>query len=194
MRDQIRRLMTKLQASITRGIIKLIDDEKATQTIQVELRFDEIADAVEHFQPFGVSFHPTKDSEVLVLAIGSSQDNLVALTATDRSIRPTGAQEGEGGLYTPSGWKIFCDADDVVFLTKKDAAQSFMRGEEVKAALKTYADEVATQVGSIVVAGGSGAAATDSGTVAKAKTALTAAANTLNSDIDAALSDKLKGE
>jgi phage baseplate assembly protein V len=141
MRDQIRRLLTKLQSSITRGIIKLVDDEKQTQTIQVELRFDEIADAIELFQPFGVSFNPTKDSEVLVLAIGSSQDNLVALNATDRSIRPTGIKEGEGGLYTPSGWKVFCDETaDTVSIAAQDGADWIARADRVDAMFAAVSD------------------------------------------------------
>jgi phage baseplate assembly protein V len=187
MKDPIRRLLTKLQASITRGILKLVDDEKPTQTIQVELRFHEIADAIEHFQPFGVSFNPTKDSEVLVLAIGSSQDNLVALNATDRSIRPTSIQEGEGGLYTPSGWKVFCNEDDEVHLSVKAASQSFMRGEEVKSALETYAGSVKDAVAKIKVAN-------HVIENVDALAALTAAKTKLASDVQAALSEKVKGE
>ena len=153
MKDPVRRLLTKLQASITRGILKLVDDEKPTQTIQVELRFDEIADAIEHFQPFGVSFNPTKDSEVLVLAIGSSQDNLVALNATDRSIRPTGIQEGEGGLYTPSGWKVFCDEDDVVHLAEKSASDFVALAADVKRELDAIKQSLDTHVHDVSVTG-----------------------------------------
>jgi phage baseplate assembly protein V len=120
MHPHIRRLLTRLQSVVTRGVITRTNDESATQTIQVELRFDEIADAIEHFQPFGVSFRPTPDSEVIVLAADASQDNLVAIAATNRSVRPTGIEEGEGGLYTPSGWKVFCDADDNVDIGAKD--------------------------------------------------------------------------
>lgn len=153
MKDQLRRLMTKLQASITRGIIKLVDDGKQTQTVQVELRFDEIADAIEHFQPFGLSFNPTKDSEVLVLAIGSSQDNLVALTATDRSIRPTDIKEGEGGLYTPSGWKVFCDEDDVVNLAGKSASDFVALAADVKRELDAIKKSLDTHVHAVSVTG-----------------------------------------
>jgi len=184
---QLRRVFTKLQALVTRGVITRTDDTAATQTIQVELRFDEVADMIEHFQPFGLSFCPTADSEVIVLSVGSSSDNLVALTATDRSIRPTGVEEGEGGLYTPSGWKVFCDTEDRVFITKKDASQSFMRGEEVKAALEAYADSVTSAVGQIKVANHV------IENVAALK-ALDTAKSQLSSDVQSALSEKLKGE
>lgn len=138
---QLRRVFTKLQALVTRGVITRTNDDDATQTIQVELRFDEVADMIEHFQPFGLSFRPTSDSEVIVLAVGSSSDNLVALTATDRSIRPTGIEEeGEGGLYTPSGWKVFCNADGEVNIGEKVAADWIARADRVDDAIKNIHD------------------------------------------------------
>ena len=132
----IRRLTSRLASTVTRGIITRVNDALATQNIQVELRFHDTADDVELFQPFGVSFHPPVDSEVLVLAVGSSQDNLVALTATSRADRPTGIQEGEGGLYTPSGWKVFLDTDDNVRLGSKEASIKLARADKVDAELK----------------------------------------------------------
>ena len=105
-----------------------------------------MADDVELFQPFGVSFHPPLNSEVLVLAVGSSQDNLVALTATSRADRPTGAQEGEGGLYTPSGWKLFLDQDGNVRLGSKEAAIKLARADKVESELAA----IATTLGSVV--------------------------------------------
>ena len=148
---QIDKLWASLRTAVTRGIISSSNDSKATQTVQADLRFDEASADIEHFQPFGLSFRPTKDSEVIVLATGASQDNLVCFAATDRSIRPLDVIEGEGGLYTPTGWKVFCNEDDEVHLSVKEASQSFMRGEEVKAALETYAGSVKTAVAKIKV-------------------------------------------
>jgi phage baseplate assembly protein V len=165
-------------------VITRTNDTTATQTIQVELHFDEVADAIEHLQPFGVSFRPTPDSEVIVLAAAASQDNLVALAATNRSVRPTGIEEGEGGLYTPSGWKVFCDENDRVFITRKDASQSFMRGEDTKDALSTYADAVTQAVGEI----------TGEVVTTKAVATLTQAKTQLDTAIQSALSTKFKGE
>jgi len=139
---------------VTRGVITRTDDTAATQTIQVELRFDEVADMIEHFQPFGLSFRPTSDSEVIVLAVGSSSDNLVALTATDRSIRPTGIEEeGEGGLYTPSGWKVFCNADGEVNLGEKAAADFVALAADVKRELDAIKQSLDTHVHSVSVTG-----------------------------------------
>jgi phage baseplate assembly protein V len=118
-----------------RGVISYVSDAPKTQTVQVELRFEDIADAIEIFQPFGLSFHPTIGSECLVLSVGASQDHLVAINATDRDNRPTGAAEGEGGLYTPSGWKVFLDSNGLVHIGMKDAPAFLSRDDRVQAEL-----------------------------------------------------------
>ena len=156
MNEHIRRLLTKLQALVTRGVITRTDDTAATQTIQVELRFDEVADMIEHFQPFGLSFRPTADSEVIVLSVGASSDNLVAITATDRSIRPTGVEDGEGGLYTPSGWKVFCNADDTVCIGSKDSDQWLARADRVDAEIKAIRDAIINATPDAAQAGSGG--------------------------------------
>lgn len=143
----IRRLTSRLASTVTRGIITRVNDALATQNVQVELRFHDMADDVELFQPFGVSFHPPVDSEVLVLAVGSSQDNLVALTATSRADRPTGIQEGEGGLYTPSGWKVFLDAEGNVRLGSEGASIPLARADKVERELSLISTDLANLSG-----------------------------------------------
>ena len=187
-RAAVRRFGARLASMVSRGIVTRVDDSKPTQVIQIQLRADEVADLVEHLQPWGVSFHPTPQSEVVVLAVGGEQRHLVALNATDRSLRPKDASEGEGGLYTPTGWKVYLADDGTVSLSQKGATQSFMRGQDVKAALDNYTTAVASAVGVITAAG-----------VAKLNTEpavaqLNTAANQLSSAIQQALSTKVKGE
>lgn len=156
-RAQIRKLTQRLTSTVVRGVVTRINDTLATQTVQVELRFDDIAGDVEHFQPFGLSFHPTVDSECVVLAVGSSQDNLVAVAATDRANRPTGASEGEGGLYTPSGWKVFLASDDVVHLSEKSASDFVALAADVKRELDAIKQSLDTHVHSVSVTGSAAA-------------------------------------
>jgi phage baseplate assembly protein V len=152
----IRRLTARLASSVVRGVISRVNDATGLQQVQVTLRFDDIAGSVEHFQPFGLSFHPTVGSECLVLSVGASQDNLVALAASDRDIRPTGAEEGEGGLYTPGGWKVFCEhPSGIVNIGEKYAADFVALAADVKreldaikAALNTHTHPVTTSAGS----------------------------------------------
>lgn len=128
--EEIRRLVARLMAPtirranlmVSRAVVRRIDDGGLMQRLQLTLFGDddgedvEVADDVEHVQPYGVSFVPPANSEAVVLAVGGNRDNLVALGAVSRAHRPTGAAEGEGGLYTMEGWKVFCDKDGNVYL------------------------------------------------------------------------------
>lgn len=131
MSTQLRRIWSKLQSVVMRGISGPTDDAQPTQTMQVALRYGELADAVEHFQPFGLSFRPSSDSEVIVLSVGASQDNLVVLAATSRAIRPTGVDEGQGGLYDADGWKVFLPVDGTVCLGEKEPVDWAARADRV---------------------------------------------------------------
>jgi phage baseplate assembly protein V len=122
---------------ITRGVISAVNESLGTQGLQIDLRAGDSDIDVEHFQPFGLSFHPNVDSEVLVFAVGGDHDHLVAVTAMDRDVRPTDAKEGEGGLYTPSGWKVFCEhPSGTVNLGAKSPVNALARADRVEAELK----------------------------------------------------------
>lgn len=134
-RGMARTMGVKIGTMITRGVISRVNDALATQGLQIELRDQELADDAEHFQPYGLSFHPAVDSEVVVLAIGGAQDHLIAVNATNRAQRPTGVDEGEGGLYNPTGWKVFLAADDIVHLSEKTAADFVALASKVESEL-----------------------------------------------------------
>jgi phage baseplate assembly protein V len=169
---------------ISRGVIARVDDTTPTQTIQVELRYDELADSVELLQPFGLSFNPETGSEVLVLAAGASQEQLVALNATSRQSRPTGVSTGQGGLYDPDGWKIFLSNDGLVHIGAQEGSQSVQRGEETIDAIKAFADAVGEAIGQI----------TGQVTTTTAVASVQQAATELKTQLDSALSEKVKVE
>lgn len=106
----------RVNGMVKRGVIRRVTDSARQQLLQLSLLEDEVADEVEHLQPFGLSFVPPAGSEVAALAVGGNQDYLLALGATSRAHRPTGAEEGEGGLYTLDGWKVFLDEEGNVFI------------------------------------------------------------------------------
>jgi phage baseplate assembly protein V len=182
-----RQISARLSTMISRGVITLVDDSGPTQLVQVETFDGQLADDVEIFQPWGVSFNPTVGSEVIVFALGGAQEHLIALCATDRDVRPTESEGGEGGLYTEQGWKVFVNEAGVTNMTKKSATQSFMRGEDVKAALESYASSVSKAVGQIKVVNHAIENASALATLEKANIKL-------SDDIESALSSDLKGE
>lgn len=149
----IRETKANAATMIARGIITKIDDDAPTQMVQVETLEGTLADDVEHFQPYGMSFHPPVESEAAVVAVAGAQDHLLALCATDRDVRPRNVKEGEGGLYALQGWRVFIDEDGNLFLGEKDATHPVPHGDSLRDAMKTYADAVTEAVGQIKYTG-----------------------------------------
>lgn len=133
--DEIRRFVfkqlaptiAKVNGMVKRGVIRRVTDGTKVQSVQLSTLDDETPDDVEHLQPFGVSFVPPAGSEVVALAVGGYSDHMVALGASSRAHRPTGAGEGEGGLYTMTGWKVFLDDEGNVFIGADPATGTFFK-------------------------------------------------------------------
>jgi phage baseplate assembly protein V len=121
----------RVNLMVSRGVIRRVTDSARAQLVQVSLLGDsttgdeEIADDVEHVQPFGVSFVPPAGSEVAAICVGGNRDHVLVLGASSRAHRPTGASEGEGGLYTLNGWKVFLDDEGNVYLGGDAAGATF---------------------------------------------------------------------
>lgn len=175
--EEIRRLVARLMAPtirranlmVSRAVVRRIDDGGLMQRLQLTLFGDddgedvEVADDVEHVQPYGVSFVPPANSEAVVLAVGGNRDNLVALGAVSRAHRPTGAAEGEGGLYTLDGWRVFLDRNGNVYLGDGPDG-TFMRvalAEKVEAELEAIRVALTTHTHTGVTTG-SGTSGTSS--------------------------------
>lgn len=96
-----RRLLTLA----TRGLVRLIDSDEARQLLQVGL-YDGTLDGVEHFEAYGLTTHPPKGAEAILLALGGSRDHTVALAVGDRRVRLKGLAQGEVALYDDEGTVI----------------------------------------------------------------------------------------
>lgn len=188
MRPQITRLWSTITSMVSRGTIARVDDSTPIQTIQLRIRADELEEAVELLQPYGVSFVPPRDAEVLAFAAGGSQDQMVAALASSRGDRPTDASESEGGLYHLGDFKVFIDKDGLVHLGQRTATQKGVRGEDLRDAMSSYANAVTEAVAQITYAG------TGSVSSSTAVQSLSEASLHLVSDINDALSNKVKIE
>ena len=70
-----------------------------------------------------------------MFSLGGDRETMMALLVEDRRVRPTDVAEGEGGLYTTTGWKVFLAADDTVALGSKEPANKLARADRVEAEL-----------------------------------------------------------
>lgn len=178
MRTLITRTMAptirRVNGMIKRGVVRRVTDtafrqnatERSHHQLQLSLGVDEVADEVEHLQPFGLSFVPPAGAEVAALAVGGNNDYLLALGALSREhipggrrtapgAAPTPAEAGEGGLYNLDGWKVFLDAAGNVFIggDAAGATVKIARADRVEAELAA----IRTTLDSLT--GGSGAPA-----------------------------------
>lgn len=128
------KLLSKLRAQVEgmllRAAIELVNDKLDTQTVQITLTSDDdVLDDVEHWQPYGLSFHPPAGAEALSLALNGERANAVVICAQEPEERPTDVAPREGGLYTKGQWRVFVRADGIVCIGAKDSDQHAVLGD-----------------------------------------------------------------
>lgn len=102
----IRSMLAPLGRAISmmagRAVVRLVNDETARQLLQVEILKGELRDKVEHVQNYGFTSHPFPGSDAIVLALGGSREQSVALIVDDRRYRLLLVQ-GEVAIYDDLG-------------------------------------------------------------------------------------------
>lgn len=104
LQDQLRRFMapltSRVRLMVARGVVKLVDDARKMQSLQLSVQADVVRDKVERFQEYGFTSVPLKDAEAILLAVGGNTAHLVCVAVDDRRYRPTtGLQPGDVGMY-----------------------------------------------------------------------------------------------
>lgn len=132
----VRQLGHRLDASVTRAVVELVNDRLKTQRVQLSILEGEVEDDVEHLQPYGLSFSPPPGAEALALAVGGARAHTVALCVSKPGSRPTDAGAEEGGLYTKGKWRYYVDADGVTCTGAKDSTEHHVAGDALVALLE----------------------------------------------------------
>jgi phage gp45-like len=115
-RRALRPLETRVANMVKRAIVERVLDSERIQLVQASMLEDEVQDRIEHMQPYGLSFNVPTGAEGVVLAVQGAGSHRVLLCPSKRGDRPTGAQVGEGGLYSLGEWQVFIDQDGNVIL------------------------------------------------------------------------------
>jgi len=90
----------RLRLLVTRGVVKLIDDAKQMQELQITGLAGEVIDGVEHIQHYGFTAHPHPEADCLMLNVGANRSHPIVIAAEDRRYRIKNLTEGEVALYT----------------------------------------------------------------------------------------------
>lgn len=99
----LRPLTTRVANSIARGVVKLADDGKKLQLMQLGVLAGETIDNAEHFQAYGFSSVPIAGAEAVVVFPNGDRSHPLVIATGDRGSRPTGGQSGEVVMYTDEG-------------------------------------------------------------------------------------------
>lgn len=101
------RLSGRVRLAIGRAVLNLVNDASKLQSVQVQVRADEVRDDAEHFQSYGFTSVPLPGAEGIALAVGGSTDHVVVINVDDRRYRKTGMAAGEVAIYTQWGDEIW---------------------------------------------------------------------------------------
>lgn len=96
----------RIRLSVSRGIVRLVNDALKIQEVQISLLADETRDQVERFQNYGLTSVPLSGAEGVFLSVGGSRDHGIVIAIDDRRYRLKGLAAGEVALYDDQGQAI----------------------------------------------------------------------------------------
>ena len=94
-----RELRRRVYLMVGRAVLTVVDDSTGLQTVQVEGLRGEVIDGAERMQLYGITSHPLKGADALVLAVGGVRQHSIILV-DDRRNRVKDLEEGEVCLYS----------------------------------------------------------------------------------------------
>jgi phage baseplate assembly protein V len=107
-------LARRLQNFMARGTVLRSDAGKKMQQLQVRLLADEVADGLEHFEPFGFTSRPKPGAEHVTLFVDGDRSHGITIVVADRRYRLQGLEEGEVALHDDQGQKVHLTRNGIV--------------------------------------------------------------------------------
>jgi len=95
----------KLRLMVTRGVVKLIDDARGLQELQVSGLAGELLDLVERIQNYGFTSNPHSESDCLILNVGADRSRAIVIAVDDRRYR-LHLVNGEVAMYDDQGQAV----------------------------------------------------------------------------------------
>lgn len=99
-------LARRVRLMIGRGVLALVNDSLRMQALQVRALSGEVLENVEHWQPYGFTYHPLPGGEPLLVFPKGDRSHAVCIAVADRRYRVKGLAQGEVCLFDDLGQKI----------------------------------------------------------------------------------------
>ena len=100
-------LARRLRLTVSRAVVRLVDDSLKLQGVQISLLSGELAEHVEHFQHYGFTSVPEPGAQAIALAVGGNRGHLVVIATGDRRHRKKDMQPGEVAVYHKAGGHVY---------------------------------------------------------------------------------------
>lgn len=110
-------LRTQLTNVVARAVVKLVNDGKKMQILQLELLEDETRDDCERVQNYGFTSVPEDGAEAVALFPGGGRDHGLVIAVDDRRYRLKGLAKGEVAVYDKQGSKIVLKSNGDIEIT-----------------------------------------------------------------------------
>lgn len=119
-RKMLAPLGRRIRQIVARGIVRLIQDDKDMQLLQVTIQRGEVHDDVERFQEYGFTSHPHKGAEAVVGCVKGDRGHPVVIAVDDRRYRMKALKQGEVALYDDLGNYVHLKRDGSVEVNATD--------------------------------------------------------------------------
>lgn len=107
-------LVRRLQNLVARGTVALSDADKKLQSLQIRLLAGEVADGVEHFEPYGYTARPHPGAEHVTIFVDGDRSHPLTIVVADRRYRLQGLAEGEVAVHDDLGQKVHLTRGGIV--------------------------------------------------------------------------------
>jgi hypothetical protein len=128
-RHLLRPLATRIGNTVARGVVKLVDDSKKMQLVQIGVLAGEPIDGAEHFQSYGFTSVPLEAAEHVTLFPNGDRSHPIVVAIPDRRYRPTNGKPGEVTLYHYKGAKVRMLESGDIEIQPGPGGQVFIRDE-----------------------------------------------------------------
>ena len=109
LRHVLRPMANRIANTVARGTVRLVNNAKKMQLVQLEVLEGEIVEGAagaESFQPYGFFSWPFAGAEAVVVFPNGNREHPLVVVVADRRYRPTDGEPGEVGLATDEGDEI----------------------------------------------------------------------------------------
>jgi phage baseplate assembly protein V len=99
----INSLARKIRLALGRAIVKLADDTRKIQQLQVTALKNEVRSKINRYQNYGFTSNPLEGAEAVIASVGGNRSQMIVIVCDDGRHRKRNLARGEVALYTDEG-------------------------------------------------------------------------------------------